>query len=51
MRQYRSLPAALVILALSACAGAYFGRTALAAQDQVSDQYKICTSATSNPSA
>jgi carboxyl-terminal processing protease len=43
MRQYRSLPAALVILALSACAGAYFGRTALAAQDQVSDQYKIFT--------
>ena len=43
MRQYRSLPAALVILALSACAGAYFGRTALAAQDQVSEQYKIFT--------
>ena len=43
MRRYRSLPAALVILALSACAGAYFGRTALAAQDQVSEQYKIFT--------
>ena len=43
MRQHRSLPAALVILALSACAGAYFGRTALAAQDQVSEQYKIFT--------
>ena len=43
MRQYRSVPAALVILALSACAGAYFGRTALAAQDQVSEQYKIFT--------
>jgi carboxyl-terminal processing protease len=43
MRQYRSLPAALVILALSASAGAYFGRTALAAQDQVSEQYKIFT--------
>jgi carboxyl-terminal processing protease len=43
MRRYRSLSAAAVILALSACAGAYFGRTALAAQDQVSDQYKIFT--------
>jgi carboxyl-terminal processing protease len=43
MRRYRSLPAALVILALSASAGAYFGRTALAAQDQVSEQYKIFT--------
>jgi carboxyl-terminal processing protease len=43
MRRYRSLPAAVVIFALSACAGAYFGRTALAAQDQVSEQYKIFT--------
>jgi carboxyl-terminal processing protease len=43
MRRYRSLPAAVVILALSACAGAYFGRTALAAQDPVSEQYKIFT--------
>ena len=43
MARYRSLPAAAVILALSACAGAYFGRTALAAQDQVSEQYKIFT--------
>jgi carboxyl-terminal processing protease len=43
MARFRSLPAAALILALSACAGAYFGRTALAAQDQVSDQYKIFT--------
>jgi carboxyl-terminal processing protease len=43
MRRYRSLLAAAVILVLSACAGAYFGRTALAAQDQVSDQYKVFT--------
>jgi carboxyl-terminal processing protease len=43
MRRYRSLLAAAVILALSACAGAYFGRTALAAQDQVSEQYKVFT--------
>jgi carboxyl-terminal processing protease len=43
MRRYRSLPAAAVIVALSACAGAYFGHTALAAQDQVSEQYKIFT--------
>jgi carboxyl-terminal processing protease len=43
MPRYRSLPAAAVLLALSACAGAYFGHTALAAQDQVSEQYKIFT--------
>ena len=43
MRRYRSFPAAVVILALSASLGAYFGRTALAAQDQVSEQYKIFT--------
>ncbi len=43
MPRYRSLPAAAILLALSACAGAYFGRTALAAQDQVSEQYKIFT--------
>jgi carboxyl-terminal processing protease len=43
MPRFRSLPAAAIILALSACAGAYFGRTALAAQDQVSEQYKIFT--------
>jgi carboxyl-terminal processing protease len=42
MRRYRALPAA-AILALCACAGAYFGHTALAAQDQVSEQYKIFT--------
>jgi carboxyl-terminal processing protease len=43
MPRFRALPAAAIILALSACAGAYFGRTALAAQDQVSEQYKIFT--------
>jgi carboxyl-terminal processing protease len=43
MPRYRSLPAAAVLVALSACAGAYFGHTALAAQDQVSEQYKIFT--------
>jgi carboxyl-terminal processing protease len=43
MRRYRSLSAAAIILALSACVGAYFGHTALAAQDQVSEQYKIFT--------
>jgi carboxyl-terminal processing protease len=42
MARYRSLPAA-VVLALCACAGAYFGRTALQAQDQVSEQYKVFT--------
>ena len=43
MPRYRSLPAAAIILALCACAGAYFGHTALAAQDQVSEQYKVFT--------
>ena len=43
MRKYRSLPAAAVIVVLCALAGAYFGHTALAAQDQVSEQYKIFT--------
>ena len=43
MPRYRSLPAAVVLLALSACVGAYFGHTALAAQDQVSEQYRIFT--------
>jgi carboxyl-terminal processing protease len=43
MRRYRSLPAAAIIIALSAGAGAYFGRTALAAQDPVSEQYKVFT--------
>ena len=43
MRRQRSLPAAAIIVALCACAGAYFGRAALSAQDQVSEQYKIFT--------
>jgi carboxyl-terminal processing protease len=43
MPRHRSLPAAAVLLALSACSGAYFGHTALAAQDLVSEQYKIFT--------
>src|SRR5688572_19052645 len=43
MPRSRALPAAAVLLALSVCAGAYFGHTALAAQDQVSEQYKIFT--------
>ena len=43
MPRYRSLPAAVIILALCACAGAYFGHTALSAQDQVSEQYKVFT--------
>ena len=43
MPRYRSLPAAAIIIALSACAGAYLGHTALSAQDQVSEQYKVFT--------
>ena len=43
MPRYRSLPAAVIIIALCACAGAYFGHTALSAQDQVSEQYKVFT--------
>jgi len=43
MPRYRSLPAAVIIVALCGFAGAYFGHTALSAQDQVSEQYKVFT--------
>jgi len=43
MPRFRPRPAAALILALSACAGAYFGHTALAAQDQISAEYRIFT--------
>jgi carboxyl-terminal processing protease len=37
------MPAAAFIIVLCALAGGYFGRTALVAQDQISEQYKVFT--------
>jgi carboxyl-terminal processing protease len=43
MPKYRSIPAAVTLLALCVGAGAYFGHAALSAQDQISEQYRIFT--------
>ena len=45
MRSIRSLSAAGTIIAVSAVVGGLLGRTALVAQDQVPDQYKVFTAA------
>ena len=45
MRTPRFLPVALLAVLLSALAGGFFGSTALATQDQVSQQYRVFTSA------
>ena len=45
MWSVRSLSAAGSIIAVSAVVGGLFGRTALVAQDQVPDQYKVFTAA------
>jgi carboxyl-terminal processing protease len=45
MRSARSLSAAGLIIAVCALVGGIFGRTALVAQDQVPDQYKVFTAA------
>jgi carboxyl-terminal processing protease len=47
MRSYRSFSAAVFAIVLSALVGGFFGRSALATQDQVPDQYKVFTSALS----
>jgi hypothetical protein len=39
MRRYRSLSAAVFVVALCALVGGFFGRSALVAQDQVPEQY------------
>ena len=45
MRKYRSLSAAVFIIAVCALVGGLFGRSALVAQDQLPDQYKNFTAA------
>src|ERR1043166_1274556 len=47
MRRYRSLSAAMFVVVLCALMGGFFGRGALAAQDQIPDQYKVFTAALS----
>ena len=47
MRTYRSLSAAVFAVVFCALAGGLFGRSALSAQDQVPDQYKVFTAALS----
>jgi carboxyl-terminal processing protease len=45
MRRFRSLVAAVVVIAVCAVAGGFFGRGALVAQDRVPDHYKVFTAA------
>ena len=45
MRSYRSFSAAVFAIVLCAFVGGFFGRSALATQDQVPDQYKVFTAA------
>jgi carboxyl-terminal processing protease len=45
MRSYRSISAAVFVIAVCALVGGLFGRAALVAQDQVPEQYKIFTAA------
>src|SRR5918993_5830699 len=47
MRTYRSLSAAVFAVVFCAVAGGLFGRSALSAQDQVPNQYKVFTAALS----
>ena len=47
MRTYRSFSAAAFAVVFCALAGGLFGRSALSAQDQVPDQYKVFTAALS----
>jgi carboxyl-terminal processing protease len=45
MRSYRSLSAAVFAIALCALVGGFFGRSAMATQDQIPDQLKVFTAA------
>jgi carboxyl-terminal processing protease len=45
MRSYRSFSAAVFAIVVCALVGGFFGRSALATQDQVPDQYKVFTAA------
>src|SRR5215203_5008563 len=45
MRRFRSLAAAIVVIAVCAVVGGFFGRGALVAQDRVPDHYRVLTAA------
>src|SRR5919106_3717731 len=45
MRSYRSISAAVFAIVFCALVGGFFGRSALATQDQVPNQYKVFTAA------
>ena len=45
MRRYRSVSIAVFAIAFCALVGGFYGRSALAAQDQVPDRYKVFTAA------
>ncbi len=45
MRRYRSVSAAVFAIAFCALVGGFYGRSALAIEDQVPDQYKVFTAA------
>ena len=45
MRRYRSLSAAVFAIVLCALVGGFYGRSALATEDQVPEQYKVFTAA------
>ena len=45
MRSYRSVSAAVFAIVFCALVGGFFGRSALATQDQLPDQYKVFTAA------
>ncbi len=47
MRSYRSLSAAAFAVVFCALLGGFYGRSALVAQDQIADQYKVFTAALS----
>ena len=47
MRGYRSLSASVFAIAFCALLGGFYGRSALVAQDQVPEQYKVFTAALS----
>ena len=47
MRRYRSLSVAVFAIVFCALVGGFYGRSALAVEDQVPDQYKVFTSALS----
>jgi carboxyl-terminal processing protease len=47
MRRYRSLSAAVFAIVFCALVGGFYGRSALAIEDQVPDQYKVFTAALS----